>query len=248
MTISTTQFLEHCSASVATFERLGPSILDANVKPCGDWTALQLIEHMREVYERNTARIGATSNPQIAFDPAPRHEAISRMRQSFEVLATRIIECDPGGPAWNWTGRNLNVAWTARRMAHETAIHAADLKVTASPDALDSPESLFDPQFGADGVAEFIDIAFSRPTVRRNPKPDIATLHLHSNDATDCEWTITFTQDQLLAERSHAKADAALRGPAASLYLWVWNRIGADSLETFGDASVIRRWSEEIAV
>ncbi len=248
MTISTRQFLEHCSASVAAFERLGPSVLDAKVKACGDWTALQLIEHMREVYERNAARIGASSNPQIAFDPAPRDEAISRMRHSFESLAARITELEPDGAAWNWTGRNLNVAWIARRIAHETAIHATDLKVTASPDALDSPESLFDPQFGADGVAEFIDIAFSRPTVRRNPKPDVATLHLHANDATECEWTIKFMPDQLVAERSHTKADAALKGPASSLYLWMWNRIGADNLESFGDASVIRRWSEEIAV
>jgi hypothetical protein len=49
------------------------------------------------------------------------------------------------------------------------------------------------------------------------------------------------------AERTHGKADVALRGTAQALYLWCLNRTPSDELEIFGDSGVADRWASEIA-
>ncbi len=248
LNISKNQYLQHLGESVDRIEVLGDSILDKRVPTCGEWRGLQLIEHLREVYERASARIGASENPQIVFEAADPEEALGRLRRSFEILSRRIDQGRPEDPAWNWTGKEMNIAWLARRMAHETAIHATDAALAAGAKETLRPQSLFDPTFASDGIAEFFEIAFARPNVRRKSQTEINTIHLHATDISDCEWTITLTPQSIQAERSHAKADAALRGPASGLYLWTWNRIGIQGMETFGDPAILSRWHEEIAI
>jgi len=45
-------------------------------------------------------------------------------------------------------------------------------------------------------------------------------------------------------ERAHAKGDAAVRGPASTLFLVLWGRLPIDTegVELFGDRAVIDRW------
>jgi hypothetical protein len=47
--------------------------------------------------------------------------------------------------------------------------------------------------------------------------------------------------------REHAKADVAVRGAAADLELFLYNRRGSDGLETFGDPAKVAAWTEVIA-
>lgn len=49
------------------------------------------------------------------------------------------------------------------------------------------------------------------------------SLHLHASDV-EGEWVLQLAPDRLAFERSHAKADAAIRGPASELLLWLVNR------------------------
>jgi hypothetical protein len=44
--------------------------------------------------------------------------------------------------------------------------------------------------------------------------------------------------------RGHAKGDCAVRGPASSLLLMQWGRIGIDdsAVERFGNLEVLSRW------
>ena len=53
------------------------------------------------------------------------------------------------------------------------------------------------------------------------------SLHLHATD-TDGEWYLGLAPDRLEHRREHAKADAALRGTASDLLLWLVGRRPAD--------------------
>ena len=49
--------------------------------------------------------------------------------------------------------------------------------------------------------------------------------------------------DGITFDQGHAKGDAALRGKAADLLLWSWNRVPVDArFEVFGDAAVLEVW------
>jgi hypothetical protein len=59
-------------------------------------------------------------------------------------------------------------------------------------------------------------------------------VHLHATDA-DGEWLLRFDEGTVAVEARHAKGDAAVRGSAASLLLWLWGRVALDELEVLGD-------------
>jgi hypothetical protein len=69
------------------------------------------------------------------------------------------------------------------------------------------------------------------------------SLHLHTTDAPG-EWTVTFADGKADVRTEHGKGDAAVRGPASDVLLWVWNRGG--QVETFGDDAVLEAWRTHV--
>ncbi len=66
-------------------------------------------------------------------------------------------------------------------------------------------------------------------------------MHLHRTDG-DGEWMFAGDgEGGVTVTHEHGKGDAAVRGTAANLLLWIWGR-PADGLECFGDAEVAARW------
>jgi hypothetical protein len=55
-------------------------------------------------------------------------------------------------------------------------------------------------------------------------------------------------QDGIETRREHAKADCAVRATASDLFLLVWNRLTADGLEAFGDATLLDVWRQHVHV
>ena len=73
------------------------------------------------------------------------------------------------------------------------------------------------------------------------------SMHLHCTD-TEGEWMIRFTPNGPVVSREHAKGDVAVRGSASDLYLLMWNRVGPERFEVFGDASLLRRFAEHVRI
>jgi hypothetical protein len=94
-----------------------------------------------------------------------------------------------------------------------------------------------------DGVDEML-VQFLPGALSRRPVEGLTgTLHLHATDA-EGEWWLDLDAEGLDTRRQHAKADTAVRGPASSLYLWVWNRVAppAAGLEVFGRTDTVEAW------
>jgi hypothetical protein len=75
------------------------------------------------------------------------------------------------------------------------------------------------------------------------------SVHLHANDA-DGEWTLHTDDGIFRVTKGHSKGDVAVRGPASSLVLLLWNRIGPQDagLEMFGDPAVFDNWRSITAI
>jgi hypothetical protein len=120
-------------------------------------------------------------------------------------------------------------------MAQETSMHRWDAEAAAG----DSHP--IDADLAVDGVDEFLD-GFLPRSLRRRPDADLGgSLHLHCTDRPG-EWLVRIATGTVDVRRVHDKGDAALRGTASDLLLWLWARAGVDRLEAFGDPGVVDRW------
>ena len=123
-------------------------------------------------------------------------------------------------------------------MAHETLIHRVDAELSEG-----SQPAQALPDVAADTVSEFFELFLPRfEQTLRETAP--GTLHLHATDVSAAEWTLDPRATKSMVSRDHAKADVALRGTAFELACWVWGRLPAERLETFGDQSIARRFQE----
>lgn len=141
---------------------------------------------------------------------------------------------DPSTTVWTWWPPDQTVGFWFRRMAHETAVHRADAEAALGrigPVAAD---------LAIDGIDEALDLFLAPDLAPGSIEGPVETVHLHATDA-DGEWLVTIGPDGLGVARGHAKGDAAARGQASDLLLWLWGRLPSDVLEVFGDPAVVAR-------
>lgn len=235
----------HLSALAADSEAFASSAaaLDRPVPTCPGWTVADLVGHLGSVYdwaERAVAAGGARPSGSRSAPPADRGQLPAWFAQQRRAVLDALDSAPADRPAWNFSGRDetFTVGWWRRRQAMETAIHLFDLQLaTTGPTPIDA-------DLAADGVDEMLTV-FLPSAATRQPGALLGvsgTLHLHSTDA-DGEWVVDFDPPVPAVSRRHTKADAAVRGPAAELFLWVWNRRPLDVLEVFGRAEIAARLS-----
>jgi hypothetical protein len=98
-------------------------------------------------------------------------------------------------------------------------------------------------EFAADGIDELVSGFMARPGRLRSPDP---YRLLVAPDDTEQRWLVEVGPDGAVTRREAGTADAALRGPAGALYLFLWNRLPAVPVD--GDAEVAGRWREQARV
>jgi hypothetical protein len=124
-------------------------------------------------------------------------------------------------------------------MALETAVHRWDAQAAAGG-AGQAGE--VDAVLAADGVDEYFELFVDGRLHGEAVEGLHGSLHLHATDG-EGEWWIAFAPDHVERRHEHAKADAAVRGPASALLLWVWKRCpdDAEELQVFGDTEILKR-------
>jgi uncharacterized protein (TIGR03083 family) len=216
--------------------------LGAQVPSCPEWKVADLVAHTGRVHAWVTGIVDAGGAPpgpapEAPSDPA---ELVPWYRDVHAQLLGRLAAHSPDDPAWVFVPTApQQVGWWYRRQALETAIHRYDAQSAvgrATP---------IDAELAVAGVDEFLTEFLPGVMVNRPVAGLTGTFHVHATD-TPGEWWLDFGAKDLAARRDHAKADAALRGPAAGLFLWVWNRttVKEAGLEAFGDGSVIEAWRD----
>ena len=234
-------YLEHIrddGTALAGAARLAPGVA---VPSCPAWDVTALVGHVTAVHHwvAGIVRTGATERLRRKVpDPTATPDAALREYQAgltelLDVLGT----ADPNALVWNWFDEKPAPArFWHRRMAHETAVHRWDAQAAAG---VTQP---IDAALAVDGIDEFL--LFVEEWLSTRPVDGlVGSLHLHATDV-DGEWSLLFGDHGLEHRREHSKADAAIRGPASDLFLWVVNRIDPDSpeLQLFGDPDIVDAW------
>jgi uncharacterized protein (TIGR03083 family) len=222
-------------ALLAVLER-GP--LDARVPSCPDWDLAQLAAHVGRVHGWATEAVSTGARPAGPPTSPDDPEAVKAFfAENAGTLLATLSAVEPDKPSWNFSGSDQVAAWWLRRQAHEIAVHRWDAE-SAVGDPSPIPAEL-----AVDGVDEFLSVL---APLRLGGKDGIdigGSIHLHANDA-DGEWTLHTDDGIFRVTKGHSKGDVAVRGPASSLVLLLWNRVGPPDagLEVFGDRAVLDNW------
>jgi len=215
--------------------------LDSPMPALGDWTVRDLVAHTGGVYAFATANVLADATEMTRPGPegaAPDGDAIIgwfRERQAAVLEALRTA--DPASTCWTFAGTRPRAFWT-RRMAHETSVHRWDVEHALGV------TTAIDPALAKDGIDEYTEVSLRYSTSRPNRTYPDKTLHLHATDI-EGEWMLARGDDgSVVVTAEHGKGDAAVRGTAEALLLWVWGRpVAADELQIFGDEDVVAEWA-----
>lgn len=240
MTVDFTDFIDVLEADVGRMAAAARVAgLDAPVAACPGWTVRDLVDHVAVLHRwvEETVRTRA----QERIDRAPMAEAqaavpdpIGAFEEGAAALVATFRAVAPDEPVYNWTINMPKVAaFWPRRMAHETAVHRWDAQAAAG-----LVEPVGPPAFAVDGIDEWVDVFLPNRLAGEPGAGWDGSVHLHCTDG-DGEWLVSVADGVADVRREHAKGDAAVRGPASDLLLFLWNRLGDSEVEVFGDAAVL---------
>lgn len=202
---------------------------DADVQNCAEWNIHKLVRHLAKVHAWAAAAV-VTADPNTpparTDPPAEFADLLPWWDEQRTRLVTGLWRHDPADPAWAFGPLSpRNVAFWARRQAHETAIHRLDAEsALAAP-----PSTQFDPAFAADGVDEIL--SWIVPLDRRwTDSALVGSVLYHAADAGRA-WLVTFTPgtapevaDAADSPGGGFTADATVAGTADAVYRKVWGR------------------------
>ena len=230
MTLSHERYLEAIEKESAALLDAARGNLDAHVPSCPGWNMSDLLGHLGEVQRRwNEIAARGLTDPRDTedHDPPEGVDLIEWFGEGPRLLVDTLADADLEQQIWSWSPVK-KVGFVPRRMAQETAVHRWDAQ-----NAVGDPSDI-DSDLAADGIDELFYVWLpARASLKEQPR---TTVHIHTTD-TDGEWLIVLDEEPIVT-REHAKGDAALRGPASDVLLYLWGRIDASSLEIHGDPAV----------
>lgn len=216
---------KHASSLRSAALKAGP---DAEVTTCPDWTVLHLVRHVAEVHTwAAQCVVTAPEDGRPKWPKAPREfdEVLPWWDEGLTLLLARLRETPPDSPAWTFHGPQRAAFWS-RRQAHETAIHRLDAEIAAGHEL---PPLMFDPEFAADGVDEYLTVMVHRRIELGHGVKATGRLLVHAADAGRT-WQLRLTEGGPLVVTAPQDAafdeDATLAGTADAIYRAFYARPG----------------------
>ncbi|TDC70604.1 maleylpyruvate isomerase family mycothiol-dependent enzyme [Streptomyces hainanensis] len=203
-------YLRHLRRELDAFRRCLDGDLAVPIEHCGDWTLLDLADHLGR---DNIWAVAAVVERRGDYEsvPAPRERAalVPWFEKGASVLLD-VLDTDPATGAWTFHPPHTVGFWQRRR-ALETLVHRWDAER-----ALGIPGPL-DLELVADGIAEVFDTMAPRMIARDRARYPDSALRLVATD-TGGSWTY-----------GPGAPVVTLFGPAEDLFLLLWGRLPRDS-------------------
>ncbi|MER6128594.1 maleylpyruvate isomerase family mycothiol-dependent enzyme [Streptomyces sp. NPDC001795] len=217
---------------------------DAKVPTCPEWQVRDLVRHTGRVHRWAAAFLaeGHTSyHPGGGLPDLDGPELVAWFREGHRYLVDTLSSAAPDVQCWQFLPAPSPLAFWARRQAHETTVHRVDAE-----SALRGTPTAIGPDFAVDGIDELLRSFHARSKSKvRSEKPRV--LRVRATDADDAVWTVRLSAEPPVTERDDAgDADCEITGPAAQLYLSLWNRRPYPNVT--GDTSVAALWRERSAI
>lgn len=244
---------EHARTAGERIAAVGAVVdLDTPVPSCPEWNVDALLFHTGGFsrFARAALEQGATvapgARPEVDYSDYSPGDNLRWHRQEHARLMDALDASDPEERGWSW-GIDQRKAFWFRRAAQELAVHCWDAENAAG-----APLPI-DAELAADGVDEML-VEFGRRRTGVRSFEGLArifarpgtTLHFHAADADALahpgEWMLSLADDDFTVTHDHGKGDAAARGTASNLLLFLWDRCALDRLDVHGDRSLLERW------
>lgn len=240
---------EHIAAIARNADRLAAEAatagLDAPVPTCPDWVVRDVVGHLGGVHRWAASIVadGCAQPPDGPLEQPPADdELLDWFRAGHEHLVKTLSAADDTLDCWAFLPAPFPRAFWARRQAHETAIHAADV-ASANGTLLD-----FGTALAVDGIDELLLGFFARRGGKLLADPTI-TLAVRATDGAPTDgWTMRIGPQGREVDRGDAHGDLLISGPASDVYQLLWNRRDAGGLELEGDEKVLDTWREKARV
>lgn len=218
------------------------------VPTCEGWSVADLLRHLGGVHRwaadyLRTGRAGPTTADEQAalFEPVPDGEALAFFEAGHAALLEAFGAVDESLSCWVFLPAPSPLAFWARRQAHETAIHGADVARAAGATCA------FPAAFAADGIDELLVGFLARRRGRLVAEPPVA-FGIAATDTGDT-WTVEVRPDRRVVTAGLGPVDCLISGPASELYLTLWNRRGPGApVELGGDAALFELWRSRARV
>jgi uncharacterized protein (TIGR03083 family) len=226
--------------------------LTAPVPTCPGWTVRDLLLHVGGVHRWAATVVGRARTEPIDIDQP--YDVADQLPDDDGLLAwfrvghadlVRTLELAPADlTCWTFLPAPSPLAFWARRQTHETTVHRTDAEAaTGAVTPVPADVAL-------DGIDELLTCFVSGRNRRlraRTPR----TLHVHATDVA-AHWLVRIGPDRPHAQRvtGEITADDMVAGPAADLFLALWNRTPWDGLTTEGAsaAELAQRWASGVYV
>lgn len=264
---------------LAAAERAGS---DAPVPSCPGWQVRDLLRHTGRIHRWAERYVSSGSDRPVRPSEAPDLDgaALVEWVHAGHAALVAALEAAPADlTCWTFLPAPSPLAFWARRQAHETAVHRVDAEA-----ALGEGPAPVAAAFAADGIDELLTgfHARDRSRVRTTSPKTLAVRTTDAPDASgpgDAAWLVHLSDAPPRTERVRAakdeperagggggrpSPDCVVEGPAAALYLTLWNRRtmppgsptapgiperdGAGPVAVRGDASLARLWQEASGV
>ena len=226
-----------------------PGHLDHPVPSLPGWTVERVVRHLGKIHRWVAGALalgpGEGMDAIGELQPMPSGPGcIDGYRDALDDLVRAFEARDPSAPATTFVGSGT-VGWWLRRQAHEVLVHRIDVQDAVHAAGGDEPAPI-PVDAAADGIDEWARVfVATRWAQRAGELPgDLVgrTVHLHGTDDPPApdgqEWLLAFGSRGATVEATHAKGDAALRGPAADLLLAVRRRRPLELIDVVGDRAV----------
>ncbi len=212
--------------------------LDAAVPSCPGWTVRDVVAHTAEVYANKLAVLEPLSeHPPADWEhEAPDGDVVRWFGGMLDRLVVALRAHPASTPVWTWYDPQRTVGFWARRMAHETVIHRADVEL-----AFGTPHHV-DALVAADGIDEVLerflcyDVDAYRPVAGDGQRVRVQTA--------DEAWVVTLAPDAASVQPGAKPADATVAGTPSHVLYWLWGRLPDDAVLMHGEvpaAAALRR-------
>lgn len=208
------------------------------------WSVGDVVRHVGLVHRWAEAavRTGARdASVYPADDGAGRTgpDLVDWFRDGHAALVDTLRTADPAVTTFEFLPAPSSLAFWARRQAHETGIHRADVE---SGGGAVTP---FDRAEAEDGIGELLG-GFAARKSKRAADGAVRTLGVLPTD-TGAGWLVRVGTLPVPDAAAATAADCVLRGTASDLHLLLWNR-PSGPVETTGDPDVLTAWRHQVRV
>jgi uncharacterized protein (TIGR03083 family) len=219
----------------------------ASIPTCPGWTLRDLLLHLGGIHRWAGSHL-RDSLPTILktdlidiFDRLPDDaQLIDWYRCELDLLLTTLRDSPANVDCATFLPSISPLHHWARRQAHETCIHRADVE------SIRGELTPVDRGFALDGIDELVAGFVPRRFMKLRSETPLSLMI--APDDSSRGWVLTITDQPVVVTDDAVECDCRVGGDAGDIYFALWNRAPRERLTVTGDSTVLDLFHRRIQI